>query len=439
MGVIPPANPALTLRDKAVKERLQELRKVDNWTNWLYIGRAWGLIALSFAWAISFHQAQMAYGWSFGWNLLAWIPAIFVIGASQHQLAAATHEATHYMLFKNRTLNELASDLLCMFPLFSSTYVFRLHHLAHHQFINDPERDPDFAQLRLSGHWMNFPVSSGKMIRTLLWQLTLIPLFTYILIRAKYNSIGVDTNPYVDKARTFSGWPERIAVIHTFGFLSLMIGLSLTMPLWVVLTAAGVWSAVVFLALWSIPADRYFVTKLQPVIAPRTTMILRTMFIAAWFTAVATLATFIGRPAWTYFFTLWLVPIFTTFALFMILRQLVQHGNGDRGWLTNTRTFLVNPFIRYAVFPLGMDYHLPHHMYATVPHYNLPRLHEFLMTVPEYREQGIVVEGYFFTPHHHHPRNPTVLEVLGPEYHKGSEEVFIDDTVVSGELTGPPS
>ena len=43
-------------------------------------------------------------------------------------------------------------------------------------------------------------------------------------------------------------------------------------------------------------------------------------------------------------------------------------------------------------------------------------------------------EGYFVSPHHHQPRNPTVLEVLGPDYHKGGEEVFIDESVVDGEI-----
>ena len=100
-------------------------------------------------------------------------------------------------------------------------------------------------------------------------------------------------------------------------------------------------------------------------------------------------------PAWNYFGLLWIVPLFTTFPLFMIMRQWVQHGNADRGRYTNTRVFLVNPFIRYAVFPFGMDYHLPHHIYASVPHYKLKGLHDLLLQDPEYREKGIVVEGYF--------------------------------------------
>ena len=99
--------------------------------------------------------------------------------------------------------------------------------------------------------------------------------------------------------------------------------------------------------------------------------------------------------AWAYFGLLWLLPLFTTFPLFMILRQWVQHGNADRGRYTNTRVFLVGPLVRYAVFPFGMDYHLPHHLMASVPHYNLKQLHEIMLRDPEYRDKGIIVEGYF--------------------------------------------
>ena len=54
------------------------------------------------------------------------------------------------------------SDLLCMFPLFASIYHYRLQHLAHHQFVNDPDRDPDVSQLRTSGHWLGFPLGRER-------------------------------------------------------------------------------------------------------------------------------------------------------------------------------------------------------------------------------------------------------------------------------------
>ena len=108
----------------------------------------------------------------------------------------------------------------------------------------------------------------------------------------------------------------------------------------------------------------------------------------------------------------------------------MQHGNGDRGWLTNTRVFLVSRFINFAVFPMGQDYHLPHHLYATVPHYRLRALHEVLLAYPEYREQAVEVHGYFLSPERP-PTHPTVLDVLGPDYAaREFHGVHIDNSVL---------
>ncbi len=178
--------------DPELKRRLQEFCRTDNLTNWLYIARAWAVIALSIGGAVWFYLYIGAAGLSSLWLVPAALLAIVAIGASQHQLAGATHEATHHNLFKNRWLNELASDWLCMFPLFSTTYSFRLYHLVHHQFVNDPQHDPDFVLLAKSGHWLNFPVSAGRFLRMILEQALIIPLLRHIYVRFKYNAIGVE-------------------------------------------------------------------------------------------------------------------------------------------------------------------------------------------------------------------------------------------------------
>ena len=131
------------------------------------------------------------------------------------------------------------------------------------------------------------------------------------------------------------------------------------------------------------------------------------------FTALAWITLLTGRPAWVYYAVYWLVPIFTSFSFFMILRQLVQHGNAGRERFSNTRIFLVSRLIRFAVFPLGMDSHLPHHLFPLVPHYRLPQLHELLLETEEYRQHATTVEGYFW--HDTPPQHPTVLELMAAE------------------------
>src|SRR5262249_30218347 len=74
-----------------------------------------------------------------------------------------------------------------------------------------------------------------------------------------------------------------------------------------------------------------------------------------------------------------------------------------------------------------------HHLYASVPHYRLRELHEILLEYPEYRENAVVVEGYFL-PRHRPPTAPTVLDVLGPEYAPHEfRGVHIDNSVLEDE------
>src|SRR5262249_37580001 len=111
----------------------------------------------------------------------------------------------------------------------------------------------------------------------------------------------------------------------------------------------------------------------------RWTTIFRVSYLTAVFTALAWLTWLTGEPWTLYYIVLWLAPIGTSFAFFMLLRQIVQHGNASQERFGNTRIFLVHRLIRFAVFPLGMDYHLPHHVFPFVPHYRLAALHALLL------------------------------------------------------------
>src|SRR5262249_12713132 len=147
-----------------------------------------------------------------------------------------------------------------------------------------------------------------------------------------------------------------------------------------------------------LPATQFHQSRLHPVVSQRMMTLMRITYLTALFCGLAWVQHSTGVWAWAYYALLWVVPIFTSFSFFMILRQLVQQGNGDSGWLTNTRLFFVQRALNFAVFPIGQDYHLPHHVYATVPHYRLKELHEILVEYPEYREQAVEVHGYFRSP-----------------------------------------
>jgi fatty acid desaturase len=333
---------------------------------------------------------------------------------------------------KSRVGNDLVSDWFCMFPLFSSTQHYRLQHIAHHQFVNDPDRDPDVSQLQTSGHWLRFPVDHRTFITTLLKQLWLPNLFRFMRIRAAYNAIPTDKNPYLKKGWKPNKTTVRVGILYMLSLIGVLAWFVYDEnPLLLAIVPPAMYLAImVFYA--AIPATMYHQSRVHPVVSMRVMTLLRMTYITLLFNALAWLSLYVTPYASLYYLVLWVVPIFTSFSFFMILRQIVQHGNGGRGWLTNTRVFFVNPLINFAVFPMGQDYHLPHHIFASVPHYRLKELHEFLAQCEEYRAQAVVVEGYFL-PYERPPIRPTVLDVLGPKYHHGDEEIHIDNDVLDGE------
>jgi fatty acid desaturase len=134
-----------------------------------------------------------------------------------------------------------------------------------------------------------------------------------------------------------------------------------------------------------------------------------------------------GIWAAVYYLLLWVLPLLTAFPFFMLLRQFVQHANCDRGRFTNTRVFLVGWLLEFAVFPFGQEYHLPHHLFASVPHYRLKELHEILMCCPDYRDKVVIVNGYVARKDGY----PTVIDVLGPAYApRGLNDPYLDDSVL---------
>ncbi len=420
--------PIASLQDPRVKERLQALRYTDNSTNILYFLRTYLSLAIVIGGTLWFYTLDLYWAWSIPVTVLA----VVLIGACQHQLTGLAHEASHHILFRNRLFNDLASDWLCMYPLFSSTQHYRLQHLAHHQFVNDPDRDPDISQLQTSGHWLHFPVSPRAFLRTLFKQLWLPNLFRYMRIRAKYNSMPSDKNPYLKKGWKPTKATVRFGIVYMLDLIGVLAGLVYAeQPLLLALIPAAMWvAAMVFFGV--LPDSMYHQSRVHPVIPMRIMSLMRITYITLLFSCLAWLSLLVTPYAALLYLLLWVVPIFTSFSFFMILRQLVQHGNGDRGWLTNTRVFFVNRCIRFAVFPMGQDYHLPHHLFASVPHYRLRELHAALLECAEYRAQAVEVEGYFL-PYEKPPTKPTVLDVLGPNYHHRAAEVYIDNEVLEGE------
>jgi fatty acid desaturase len=412
-------------------ERLQALKARDNWTNWRYLALNWGIIALTLAAAIWAESALAAGGYSMWWMVPVAAVTIIIMGASQHQLGGAIHEGAHYQLFANRTLNEVASDWLAGYPIYTSTHHYRLHHLPHHQFVNDRARDPIFAQAEESGHWLDFPLTHVELAKALLRLLWVPGLIKYTVARARYSALGKGDNPYIDPNRPGRPSTTLIGAVFAGGLPALLIVMivkGVSAPV-VMGTWAAIWAAfVLYYAV--IPEEWYSKGRVDGVVPHRVGAISRISFMALVYGALSALELAGYGKAWTYYGLYWILPLFLTFPVFMILREWLQHGNADRGRLTNTRVFLTDPIFRYAVLPWGMDYHLPHHIMASVPHYRLKELHELLLQDPEYAEKGVVVEGLFGSKSERTGRPTAFGSLLVEHAPKQREQVHVDDTVL---------
>jgi len=113
---------ARELNTREMHQRVNDLRSIDNITNWFYLVREWLLVALVIGLTILFYEYRECWDLSWAWNVPVTLVAVILIGAGQHRLTNLGHEASHYMLFRNRLLNELVSDWLCMFPMLSCTH-----------------------------------------------------------------------------------------------------------------------------------------------------------------------------------------------------------------------------------------------------------------------------------------------------------------------------
>jgi len=104
--------------------------------------------------------------------------------------------------------------------------------------------------------------------------------------------------------------------------------------------------------------------------------------------------TILGYP-WLYL--LWLAASIFVYPAVIRIRQIAEHAavpdlSSDNP-LHNTRTTIAHPLIRLLLCPHQVNFHVEHHLYASVPIYRLHALHAELKRRGEY--EGIpIAEGY---------------------------------------------
>jgi len=367
--------------------------------------------------AIVFDQIRAQNGLHWALSIPVFATAIVFIGGVQHRLASLGHEASHYTFLKNRLANDLIADLFCMLPIFSNVAIYRLFHMAHHQFVNDPDKDPDIINLGRSKKLHLFPMSRSQFIREALFRPILSPItfskyqwdYIYINLLGKGGNVYMKANP---KGDGLSKWPRLgttlgILLVLTEGIvfeLLMFYHASTYIPV-VALSALGL-SAIVAAIL---PDWAVYQSPFKEPYNSRVGGMIRIVFYTMGLLGITYINSMTGYLASFYFVVLWTTPISTTFPYFMLLRDMYQHSNADNGRITNTRVFYTDWLTDWAVFVHGQDQHTPHHLYPSVPYYHLDSLHEWLKVHDsEYAREVIEVHGTF----QNRTGKPTIIDEL---------------------------
>jgi len=93
----------------------------------------------------------------------------------------------------------------------------------------------------------------------------------------------------------------------------------------------------------------------------------------------------LGIFAWSghllQYLVLWVLPLVTVVMAILRLRAIAEHGatTDFSSPLTAARTNVAPAWLEWLIFPHHVNYHIEHHLYASVPHYYLPALHAELL------------------------------------------------------------
>jgi fatty acid desaturase len=403
--------------DARLNEEIMRLRVIDHVTNLGFLAIEYLCLAGVIGGTVWFRSWRSAGGHPWGWDVPVVALAVVLVGAIQHRLAGLGHESAHYTLLKNKFLNDLIGDIFCMFPILSTVHFYRLFHLAHHQYTNDPERDPDLVTLGGSKMVDRFPMPRRAFIKAIYLRVFTEPLafLRYTQDYVDINVLGRSENVYLRQtgsAAAGSQWPRLGALLgltYLLGFIVLQRTLmALEHPDLLLLAGLG-GTLLVVAGAWALPDRAFFQSPFRQAYSGRTSGVLRLVYYSWFIVGLGLLRGATGGRSSFGFWVLWVLPLVTSFPFFMLLRDVYQHTNADAGRLTNTRVFFVDAFTRWAVFVYGQDMHLPHHLFPAVPHHRLGRLHRLLKARhPEYAASVVECNGTFTN----RDGRPTILDTL---------------------------
>ena len=259
----------------------------------------------------------VAYSWEYlpTWGkVLMCALALAILAGRQLALAILMHDASHHSLFKTKWLNTHLTDWLCARPIWNDVSKYRPYHLKHHAKTSQPD-DPDLGLVK------NFPITQSSLFRKFFRDLNGQSGLKFLAGRVLMDlellewSVSNDPKPIPHGDRSNLELAKNL-LKNSSGML--------------------ISNAAIFSALWAS-----------------------------------------GHPK---LYLLWPLAYITPFPLFIRIRAMAEHAGLETSHsaLSNTRTTRAGWLARALVAPIHVNYHIEHHLMASVPHQKLGRMHQML-------------------------------------------------------------
>nr|WP_278357037.1 fatty acid desaturase family protein [Acinetobacter lwoffii] len=259
----------------------------------------------------------VAYSWEYlpTWGkVLMCALALAIFAGRQLALAILMHDASHHSLFKTKWLNTHLTDWLCARPIWNDVRKYRPYHLKHHAKTSQPD-DPDLGLVK------NFPITQSSLFRKFFRDLNGQSGLKFLAGRVLMDlellewSVSNDPKPIPRGDRSNPELAKNL-LKNSSGML--------------------ISNAAIFSALWAS-----------------------------------------GHPK---LYLLWPLAYITPFPLFIRIRAMAEHAGLETSHsaLSNTRTTRAGWLARALVAPIHVNYHIEHHLMASVPHQKLARMHQIL-------------------------------------------------------------
>ena len=98
---------------------------------------------------------------------------------------------------------------------------------------------------------------------------------------------------------------------------------------------------------------------------------------------------------WKELLLYWYLPYFTVLIFLLHIRIVAEHFGFGKNSFMMSRNVYTNFIGELLIAPHGVNYHLDHHIFPTVPFYNLKKFHKELLKDDYYRDNAQNIHGYF--------------------------------------------